>query len=363
MIIKNNCLKIDDLQVSVPIIQGGMGIGISGANLAAAVAEEGAVGVISSVGLGLFCKDSAFDYRTANKEMLKREIRRAKEMTKGILGVNIMAVVSDFEDLVKVAVNEKIDLVIVGGGLPLKNPLKSFGKIKTKILLKISSARAANLLFKYWDKNYNNVPDGVVVEGPLAGGHLGFKPEGINDPENKLEILVPDVIKAVIPFRNKFKKDIPVIAAGGIYTGADMCKFIKMGAGAVKMATRFVATYECDASEEFKNIYVNCKKEDIGIIKSPVGLPGRAILNDFTREIAAGHKKPFTCLWKCLKTCDYKVSPYCISMALVNARNGNLNDGFAFAGANAYLVDKIVSVKELIKTIMQEYNAACAMQF
>ncbi|MDD2524032.1 MAG: nitronate monooxygenase family protein [Endomicrobiia bacterium] len=359
--IENNGLKIDDLKASIPIIQGGMGIGISGANLAAAVAQEGAIGVISSVGLGLFCKDSSVGYRTANQEMLKKEIRRAKEMTKGILGVNIMAVVSDFEDLVKIAVNEKVDLIIVGGGLPLKNPLKNFGKVKTKILLKVSSARAASLLFKYWDKNYNTVPDGVVVEGPLAGGHLGFKPETLNDPQNKLECLVPEVIQAVIPFRNKFKKDIPVIAAGGIYTGADMCKFIKMGASAVKMATRFVATYECDASEEFKKTYINCTKEDIGIIKSPVGLPGRAILNDFTREIAAGHKKPFNCLWKCLKTCDYKISPYCISMALVNARNGNLKDGFAFAGANAYLVDKIVSVKELIQSIMQEYNVACAI--
>ncbi|MFA7074674.1 MAG: nitronate monooxygenase, partial [Endomicrobiaceae bacterium] len=231
--IGNKGLKIDDLESAVPIIQGGMGIGISGAHLAAAVAQEGAVGVISSVGLGLFCKDNSMDYKTANQEMLKKEIRRAKEMTKGVLGVNIMAVVSDFEDLVKIAVSEKVDLIIVGGGLPLKNPMKNLGKVKTKILLKISSARAASLLFKYWDKNYNNVPDGVVVEGPLAGGHLGFKPEKIDDPQNKLEHLVPEVIQSVIPFRNKFKKDIPVIAAGGIYTGADMCKFIKMGAGAV----------------------------------------------------------------------------------------------------------------------------------
>lgn len=358
---KNNGLKIDDLCSDLPIIQGGMGIGISGANLASAVAQEGAIGVISSVGLGLFCKDKSIDYRTANQEMLKKEIRSAKSMTKGILGVNIMVAVSDFADLVNIAVNEQADLVIIGGGLPLKNPVRQTGKIKTKILLKVSSARAANLVFKLWEKNHGNVPDGVVVEGPLAGGHLGFKLDKLDDPQNNLELLVTDVIQAVTPFRNKFKKDIPVIAAGGIYTGADMCKFMKLGANGVKMATRFVATDECDASDKFKQSYINCKKEDIIIIQSPVGLPGRAISNDFTKEIAAGHKKPFRCPWKCLKNCNYETAPYCISMALANARNGNLKDGFAFAGANAYMVDKIISVKELIKDIMQEYNAACSI--
>jgi nitronate monooxygenase len=359
--IKNNGLKIDDLTSELPIIQGGMGIGISGANLAAAVAQEGAIGVISSVGLCALNTDPSMDYRTASQEMFKKEIRRAKEMTKGILGVNIMAAVTDFDDLVNIAVNEKVDLIIIGGGLPLKNPIKQIGKIKTKILLKVSSARAATLVFKYWEKNRKNVPDGVVVEGPLAGGHLGFKPDKLDDPLNKLECLVPEVIQAVIPFRNKFKKDIPIIAAGGIYTGADMCKFIKLGANAVKMATRFVGTYECDASDEFKQAYVNCKKEDIGVIQSPLGLPGRAILNDFTKAMAAGHKKPFSCPWKCLKICNYETAPYCISMALANAKNGNLKEGFVFAGANAYLVDKIISVKELIKNIMQEYNMACSI--
>ncbi|MDD5022103.1 MAG: nitronate monooxygenase family protein [Endomicrobiaceae bacterium] len=359
--IKNNGLKIDDLHSELPIIQGGMGIGISGANLAAAVAEEGAIGVISSVGLCALNTDPNMDNKTASKEIFKKEIRRAKSMTKGILGVNIMVAISDFDELVNIAVNEKVDLIIIGGGLPLKNPVRKLGNIKTKILLKVSSARAANLVFKYWEKNHSNIPDGVVVEGPLAGGHLGFKPDKIDDPQNRLECLIPEVIQAVIPFRNKFKKDIPVIAAGGIYTGADMCKFMKLGANAVKMATRFVATNECDAGNEFKQAYVNCKKEDIGIIQSPVGLPGRVIMNDFTREIVAGARKPFNCPWQCLKNCNYKTAPYCISTALANAKIGNLKEGFVFAGANAYMVDKIISVKELIKNIMQEYNMACSM--
>jgi len=359
--IKNNGLKIDDLQSELPIIQGGMGIGISESNLASAVAEEGAIGVISSVGLCALNTDPGIDNKTASKEMLKEEIRRAKTITKGILGVNIMVAVSNFDELVNISVDEKADLIIIGGGLPLKNPVRKLGKIKTKILLKVSSARAANLVFKLWEKNHSNIPDGVVVEGPMAGGHLGFKPEELEAPQNKLERLIPEVVQAVIPFRNKFKKDIPVIAAGGIYTGADMCKFMKLGANAVKMATRFVATKECDASDEFKQAYVNCKKEDIGIIQSPVGLPGRVIINDFTKKIVAGYKKPFNCPWQCLKNCNYKTAPYCISMALANAKRGNLKEGFVFAGANAYLVDKIVSVRELIKTIMYEYNAACSI--
>ncbi len=359
--IKNNGLKIDNLQSKLPIIQGGMGIGISGSNLAAAVAEEGAIGVISSVGLCALNSDPGMDNKTASKEMLKKEIRRAKSMTKGILGVNIMVAVSDFDDLVNIAVNEQADLIIIGGGLPLRNPVKKLGNIKTKILLKVSSARAANIVFKLWEKNHSNIPDGVVVEGPLAGGHLGFKPEEIEAPQNNLERLIPEVIQALIPFRTKFKKDIPVIAAGGIYTGADMCKFMKLGANAVKMATRFVATKECDASDEFKQAYINCKKEDIGIIKSPVGLPGRVIMNEFTKGIKDGQRKPFRCPWKCLKNCNYETAPYCISMALANAKRGNLKEGFVFAGANAYLVDKIVSVKELIQTIMYEYNAACSI--
>jgi len=359
--IKNNGLKIDDLQSELPIIQGGMGIGISGANLAAAVAAEGAIGVISSVGLCALNTNQAINNKTAGQEILKKEIRRAKEMTKGIIGVNIMVAISDFDELVNIAVNEKADLIIVGGGLPLKNPVRKLGKIKTKILLKVSSARAASLVFKLWEKNHSDIPDGVVVEGPLAGGHLGFKPDKIDDPQNKLELLIPEVIQAVIPFRNKFKKDIPVIAAGGIYTGADMCKFMKLGADAVKMATRFVATKECDASDEFKQAYINCKKEDIGIIQSPVGLPGRVIMNDFTKGIIGGQRKPFRCPWKCLKNCNYETAPYCISMALANAKRGNLKEGFVFAGANAYMVDKIISVKELIKTIMQEYNTACSI--
>jgi len=209
-----------------------------------------------------------------------------------------------------------------------------------------------------WQKHYYRVPDAVVVEGPLAGGHLGFKKEQINDPDYTLEKILPEVISTIKPFEQRFNKNIPVIAAGGVYTGADIYKYFNLGAQGVQMATRFVATYECDASAEFKDAYIKCSKEDLVIIDSPVGLPGRAIRNRFLEEIESGNKIPFKCPWQCLKTCDIRTSPYCIARALTNAKNGHLEEGFAFAGANAYRIDKIISVKELFKTLMMEYEKA-----
>jgi len=201
----------------------------------------------------------------------------------------------------------------------------------------------------------------VVVEGPLAGGHLGFKKEQINSPDYVLEKILLEVISVIKPYEQHFNKSIPVIAAGGIYTGADIHKFIQLGAQGVQMATRFVATYECDASIEFKEAYVKCKKEDLIIVDSPVGLPGRAIRNKFLEEVSKGVKKPFKCPWKCLKTCDFRNSPYCIALALNSARKGNLENGFVFAGANAYRIDKIISVKELIETLVEEYERAASI--
>ncbi len=355
-------LRISDLEVSIPIIQGGMGVGISLSGLASAVANEGGIGVIATAGIGMLEPDFATNFAETNKRALRKEIRKAKKMTKGIIGVNIMVALSDFYDMVKVAVEEDADLVLLGAGLPLRNleillPNK-LKEIKTKIVPIVSSSRAAKIIFQYWQKNYNHVPDAVVVEGPLAGGHLGFKKEQINNPDFTLEKILPEVISVIKPFEQHFYKNIPVIAAGGIYTGADIYKYLQLGAQGVQMATRFVATHECDASKEFKEAYINCKKEDITIIDSPVGLPGRAIKNKFLEEVSSGIRKPFKCPWKCLKTCDFKESPYCIALALTNAQQGRLSDGFVFAGANAYRVEKITSVKELMAALSDEYKRA-----
>nr|WP_236777829.1 nitronate monooxygenase [Anoxybacter fermentans] len=351
-------LRIGEFEAKIPIVQGGMSVGISLSRLASAVANEGGIGVIGAAGIGMLEPDFSTNFKEANKRALRKEIRKAKEMTKGIIGVNIMVALSDFDELLMVAVEEGADVVFLGAGLPLKLPLDGLRKVSTKIVPIVSSARAVNIIFKYWAKNYNHVPDAVVVEGPLAGGHLGFKREQINDSNCTLEKMLPEVISVIKTFEQQFNKSIPVVVAGGIYTGADIHKFIQLGAQGVQMATRFVATYECDADIEFKDAYVKCKPEDLILIDSPVGLPGRAIRNIFLDEVSAGIKKPFKCPWKCLKTCDYRKSPYCIALALTNAKKGNLDEGFTFAGTNAYKVDKIVSVKELIETLLTEYEEA-----
>jgi len=355
-------LQIGDFEVDIPIIQGGMGVGISLSGLAAAVANEGGIGVISSAAIGMLEADFERSFKEANRRVLRREIKRAKAMTKSIIGVNILVALSDYDELLKVAVAESTDLVFLGAGLALKVPEiwppGEWEKITTKIVPIVSSSRAAKITFQSWQTKFNHVPDAVVVEGPLAGGHLGFKRAQINDPTYALEKILPEVVSIIKPFEQRFNKNIPVIAAGGVYTGADIYKYLKLGAQGVQMATRFVATYECDASEEFKNAYIKCNKGDLVIIDSPVGLPGRAILNGFLEKIQSGHKIPFRCPWQCLKTCDLKSSPYCIARALTNAKNGHLEEGFAFAGANAYRIDKVVSIKELFRTLVMEYEEA-----
>ena len=358
-------LRIGDLEVSIPIIQGGMGVGISLSGLASAVANMGCVGVIATAGIGMLEPDFHMNFEEANRRALRKEIRKAKEMTDGIIGVNIMVALSDYNDLVQISLEEGADLVFLGAGLPLrvpKNLLPDEAKeVITRVVPIVSSARAAKLIFQYWARKYDYVPDAVVVEGPLAGGHLGFKREQIDNPDCALEKILPEVITAIKPYERHFNKSIPVIAAGGIYTGADIYKFIQLGAQGVQMATRFVATHECDASIEFKKAYLKCKEDDLIIIDSPVGLPGRAIRNKFLEDVEAGIKMPFKCPWRCIRACDFKNSPYCIALALTNAKKGNFENGFAFAGTNAYRVNKIISVKELIETLLEEYEKAASI--
>ena len=354
-------LKIGDLTAKLPIIQGGMGIGISLSGLSSAVANENGIGVIASVGLAMLKPDSKSSYRETNLEELTKEIRKAKSLSHGIIGVNIMVALSDFENLLLTSVNEGADLVLLGAGLPLRVPrILTPERMKegaTKVIPIVSSARAAKIIFHSWAK-YNCSPDAVVVEGPLAGGHLGFKKEQIDDPEYILEKILPEVIEVVKPYKQQFGKNIPVIAAGGIYTGADILKYLRLGAEGVQMATRFVPTHECDADIKFKEAFIKSQKDSVIIIESPVGLPGRAINNKFLEDVAAGARKPFKCPWKCLITCDFKTAPYCIGDALANAQQGNLDDGFVFAGSNAYNSKKISSVHEVVADIVNEYEAA-----
>lgn len=349
-------LKIGNSVARVPIVQGGMGVGISLAGLASAVANEGGIGVIAANAIGMLEPDYYTNGKEADKRALRKQIKKARNLSNGIIGVNIMVAVNDFHDLLQVAIEEKVDIVFLGAGLPLKGiPVPEIKEAGVKVAPIVSSARAARLIFSYWQKNYFTVPDAVVVEGPKAGGHLGFKEIEIDDPGYALENLIPAVVAEVKTFEAQCNKTIPVIAAGGIFNGEDIFKFFELGASGVQMATRFVATHECDADKKFKKTYVNCKEEDIVIIKSPVGLPGRAIKNNFLNEVDAGSRKVFRCPWRCLESCNAKNAKYCISEALDNARKGKLANGFAFAGSNAYRVEKIVHVDTLVKQLKKEY--------
>lgn len=353
-------LKIGDLIARTPIIQGGMGVGISRAGLAGAVADAGGIGVIACAGIGMLEPDAFSDFVEANLRALRREIRKVRAATKGILGVNIMVALSQFADFVRVAVEEKVDIIFSGAGLPLNLPDLVGEKGRIKLAPIVSSARAAGLLIRKWKAKYGRVPDAIVVEGPLAGGHLGFSREQIDDPAFALDHLIPEVVAEVKIHEEKLGCTIPVIAAGGIFTGADIRRFMDLGSAGVQMATRFVGTDECDASPAFKQAFIDSKRDDLIIIQSPVGMPGRAIRNQFLDDVKAGKKKPFTCPYHCIITCKPEDSPYCIAMALTNALKGKLTGGFVFAGANSYRVDKIVSVRALIETLRGEYESSAS---
>ena len=353
-----NEFNIGDLKIRVPIVQGGMGIGISLSGLSSAVANMGGIGVISTVAIGLIDEIKKTGYKKANIEGIRREIRLAREKTKGILGVNIMSVITDFSEMVKTSIEEGIDIIFSGAGLPLDLPKYLTEGVKTKLVPIVSSARAASILCTKWKQNYDYLPDAFVVEGPKAGGHLGFKADQLQAESNTLENLVSGVLEVTKAIKEKYNKVIPVIAAGGIFTGKDMFEIMKRGASAVQLGTRFVATEECDAAIEFKEAFVAAKEEDVSIIGSPVGMPGRTIYNQFLKEAYEGKRRPKVCRHHCIRSCDPKTTTYCISEALLNAYRGNLNDGFAFTGANVGRVDKISTVENIFNELIREFGEA-----
>lgn len=344
---------IGKYEIKLPIIQGGMGVGVSLNGLASAVANEGGIGVISAAGLGLLYPHYKGDYLAKCIFGLQEEIRKAREKTYGVIGVNIMVALSNFADMVKTSISEKVDVIFAGAGLPLDLPSYLSKDSKTMLVPIVSSSRAAKLICDKWQTNYNYLPDAIVVEGPKAGGHLGFKCEQIDDEHFSLEHLIPEVVAVAKSYADK--KDIPVIAAGGISTGEDIARFMELGAAGVQMGSIFVPTNECDASVKFKEVYINSEEKDMRIIQSPVGMPGRAFDGEFIRSVAEGKQKPKNCPFHCIKTCDYTKSPYCIIQALYNAAKGNMNKGYAFAGKNAYLADKISSVKEVVEKLKADF--------
>lgn len=347
-------LKIGDLEINPPIIQGGMGVRVSGSRLASAVANEGCAGIIASVGLGAYEDASASKFVQVNNDALRSEIRKARAGSRGIIGVNVMVVLSNYEDLVKVCVEEKVDMLICGSGLPMDLPKQTAGT-QIKLIPIVSSARAFNIIYRKWKQNYNRVPDAVILEGPMAGGHLGFSySELINGTARKLE----DLVKELVDYVDTLEEKIPVIAAGGIFDGNDIARFLKIGASGVQMATRFVCTHECDVHEDFKQAYLSATIDDIAIINSPVGLPGRVIRNDFTDRAMKGETIPFKCPHHCLRSCNPRTAPYCIAKVLADASKGMLLNSFVFAGANAYRCNEIVTVKTLVDQLKEEVRSS-----
>lgn len=348
-------LSIGDLAAQVPLIQGGMGVGVSLSRLAGAVAAQGGVGVISTAQIGYREPDFDDDPIGANLRAIKSEIAKARQIAKeGILGVNIMVATRKYEEYVKAAVEAGIDLIISGAGLPMELP-KLVGAARTKLAPIVSSVKSAQVIMRYWWKKYNRLPDAVVIEGPLAGGHLGFRKEELADIDGlHYDVEVKAIIEKVNETAAEHEAEIPVIMAGGVYTREDMEHYLEMGASGVQMATRFVTTYECDADDAYKQSYIDAKKEDIVIVQSPVGMPGRAILNPFMKKVKEGAVPHGKC-HLCISTCKPDQTPYCITDALVNAVKGRVDDALLFCGANAYRATKL----EHVKDIMDEFRPIC----
>ena len=346
-------LDIGNLRIKLPIIQGGMGVRVSSSSLASAVSNEGALGVIAAVGLGEECGNEQRDYKMRSRAELTNIIRETKDMTKNPFGVNIMCVLTNYDELVEAAQVESVDVIISGAGLPLRLPaLIKNGQ--TKLIPIVSSARAAQIICSTWVRRYKRLPDAIIVEGPLAGGHLGYSLAELADEKHfYLDKILSEVLAVTRAFKND-KSPIPVIAAGGIFDGKDIARVMRLGASGVQMATRFVCTHECDVSLPYKEAYISARKEDIVVIQSPVGMPGRVIRNEFVKKVTEGAHVAFGCEYKCLYTCDAQKVNYCIAKALLNAYRGELDKGFAMCGSNAYRIKKIVSVKDLIAELIAE---------
>lgn len=323
--------------------------------LAGNVSKEGGIGIISTADIGYQEEDFNVNPLKANLRAIGKEIKKARDIAgeKSILGVNIMVALNNYKEIVKECVRNKIDLIISGAGIPKELP-EYVQNSNTKIAPIVSSLRCCKLIVKHWIKKYNYIPDMIVVEGPEAGGHLGFKKEELKEEEKpKLEDITKEIVEYVNDVEKEYSREIPVIVAGGIWDNKDIKRYLELGATGVQMATRFVATYECDASDSFKKAYINAKKEDIKIINSPVGMPGRALYNNFIKQTENVKCKIDKC-YNCIKTCNVANTPYCITKALINAVKGNIDNSLIFCGSNVDRVKEIVSVHNLMKELVME---------
>lgn len=370
-------LKIGNLVAKRPVIQGGMGVGVSLSSLAGAVAKAGGIGIISTAQIGFKDQDFGKNPMAANLRAIHSELKKARDKApQGILGFNIMVATKEYASYVKEAVKAGADVIISGAGLPIDMPKfvaeaenENGGSEKkerrTMIAPIVSSVKSALVICRMWDRKYHTAPDFVVVEGPCAGGHLGFSREQLAelgaDTDHVAETFdepaydkeIRGIIETVKSFAEKYKKHIPVITAGGIFDHKDVLHQFALGAEGVQAATRFVTTEECDADIAYKEAYINAKEEDIVIVKSPVGMPGRAIKNKFLERVAQGPVKVERC-FRCLEHCNPAETPYCITKALINAAEGKIDEALLFCGSNAYRCEKIETVPEVMAALCGE---------
>lgn len=370
-------LKIGNLVAKHPVIQGGMGVGVSLSSLAGAVAKAGGIGIISTAQIGFKDQNFGKNPMAANLRAIHSELKKAREKApQGILGFNIMVATKEYASYVKEAVKAGADVIISGAGLPIDMPKfvaeaenENGGSEKkerrTMIAPIVSSVKSALVICRMWDRKYHTAPDFVVVEGPCAGGHLGFSREQLTelgaDTDHVAETFdepiydkeIRGIIGTVKSFAEKYKKHIPVITAGGIFDHKDVLHQFALGAEGIQAATRFVTTEECDADIAYKEAYINAKEEDIVIVKSPVGMPGRAIKNKFLEHVAQGPVKVERC-FRCLEHCNPATTPYCITKALINAAEGRIDEALLFCGSNAYRCEKIETVPEVMAALCGE---------
>lgn len=347
-------LVIGNKTARYPIVQGGMGVGVSLSGLAGAVAKAGGVGIISGAQIGFEEEDFETDCRKANLRALRRHIKQAKDRADGgLVGVNIMVATSQYEEQVQTACDAGADVIVCGAGLPADLPrlVKGYEET-TKIAPVVSSARSARILLKLWDRHYSRTADFVVIEGPKAGGHLGFSREQLDTmTQEDYDREIRQIVEVVRSYAGKYKISIPVIVGGGIFDRDDIRRVMALGADGVQIATRFVVTEECDAAPAFKQAYLNAEESDIRIIKSPVGMPGRAINNRFLKQISQGRIPVKRCLG-CLSACSPGDTPYCITRALIEAVRGNTEDGLVFCGSNAARLHEMTTVPKLMEELV-----------
>lgn len=348
-------LKIGKKYTKLPLIQGGMGIGISLGGLAGAVAAEGGAGVISAAQIGFREPDFDEEPFTANLRAIHKEVEKARALSKeGVIGMNVMTAMNGYESYVREAVKAGVDFIVSGAGLPVDLPAYAEGS-DTAIAPIVSTEKSASVILKYWDKKYKKIPDLLIVEGPKAGGHLGFTKEQLEFfTENKYKEEIGAILRLVKTYEEKYGEKIPVILAGGIDSREKAEEAFSIGADGIQVATRFVTTKECDAASEYKEAYVKAKKEDICIVKSPVGMPGRAIHNAFLEKVERGEKKLCKC-HKCLHRCNPGEIPYCITDALIQAAEGNVEDALIFCGANAWKISEIQTVSQVVRELFPDF--------